>query len=97
MIGPHYSALEGRETPRYHREMNEEQFGQLLGRAYRNEAPAEILAAVELEPGLVTRAREGLGQTYSTTPAVGDTSTLPATSWTDRLMCIKGVLPGKTH
>ena len=44
------------ETPRYPREMNEEQFDQLLERAYRNEAPAEILAAVELEPGLVTRA-----------------------------------------
>jgi hypothetical protein len=43
--------------------MNEEQFRQLLGRARRNEAPAEILAAVELEPGLVTRASEGDGMT----------------------------------
>ena len=43
--------------------MNEEQFKQLLDRAFRNEAPTEILAAVELEPGLATRAGEGLGQT----------------------------------
>ena len=53
-----------RETPRYYpREMNEEQFRQLLGRALRNEAPAEILAAVELEPGLVTRGSEAKGYT----------------------------------
>ena len=44
-------------------EMNEEQFEQLLDRAHRNEAPAEILAAVELEPGLVTRADEEIGRT----------------------------------
>ena len=43
--------------------MNEEQFTQLRLRAYRNEAPAEILAAVELEPGLVTRAGEWTRQT----------------------------------
>ena len=43
--------------------MNEQQFKQLLGRARRNEAPAEIIAAVELEPGLVTRGSEGNGQT----------------------------------
>ena len=43
--------------------MNEQQFTQLLVRVFRNEAPAEILAAVELEPGLVTRASEGNGQT----------------------------------
>ena len=43
--------------------MNEEQFRQLLNRAYRNEAPAEILAAVEREPGLVTRASEVGGYT----------------------------------
>ena len=51
------------ETPQYPREMNEEQFNQLLDRAYHNEAPAEIIAAVELEPGLVTRACEGVGET----------------------------------
>ena len=51
------------ETPRYPREMNEEQFNQLLGRAHHNEAPAEIIAAVELESGLVIRASEGSGQT----------------------------------
>ena len=43
--------------------MDEEQFEQLLGRALINEAPGEILAAVELEPGLVTRASEESGQT----------------------------------
>jgi BTB/POZ domain/Ankyrin repeats (3 copies) len=43
--------------------MNEQQFKQLLVRAFRNEAPAEILAAVELEPGLVTRASEEDGET----------------------------------
>jgi hypothetical protein len=43
--------------------MNEEQFWQLLRRAHRNEAPAEIIAAVELEPGLVTRASEEIGRT----------------------------------
>ena len=41
--------------------MNEQQFDQLLGRAGRNEAPAEIIAAVQLEPGLVTRAGEEHG------------------------------------
>ena len=51
------------ETLRYPREMNKEQFEQLLDRAERNEAPAEIIAAVELEPGLVTRASERYGQT----------------------------------
>ena len=51
------------ETPRYPREMNEQQFEQLRGRAFRNEAPAEIISAVELEPGRVTRASEGSGQT----------------------------------
>ena len=43
--------------------MNEEQFGQLLDRALSNEAPAEIIAAVELEPGLVTRGSEEDGET----------------------------------
>jgi uncharacterized protein len=35
---------------------------QLLGRACRNEAPA-VIAAVELEPGLVTRGSEEKGHT----------------------------------
>ena len=43
--------------------MNEEQFKQLRWRAYRNEAPEEIIAAVELEPGLATRASGGDGET----------------------------------
>ena len=78
-------------------EMNDEQFEQLLGRAHRNEAPAEILAAVELEPGLVTRVGGEYVRTIHHNAALGDTSTLPATSWTDSQMCINGVLPGKTH
>ena len=45
--------------------MNEEQFDELLGRAESNAAHAEIIAAVDLEPGLrlVTRACEEYGQT----------------------------------
>ena len=43
--------------------MNEDQFEQLLERAYVNDAPTEIIAAVELEPGLVTKACEGHRQT----------------------------------
>jgi ankyrin repeat protein len=39
-------------------EMNAEQFRQLQERAFRNEAPAEILAVVELEPGIVIRGGE---------------------------------------
>ena len=43
--------------------MNEQQFDELLGAACSNRAPGEIIAAVELEPGLVTRAYEGSGHT----------------------------------
>ena len=42
--------------------MNEEQFHHLLEQAKRGEAPA-VLAAVDLEPGLVSRAGEGNGST----------------------------------
>lgn len=42
--------------------MNEEQFQQLLEQARRGEAPA-VREAVDLEPGLVTRAGEVSGHT----------------------------------
>ena len=42
--------------------MNEQQFKQLQLQAYRGEAPA-VLAAVDNEPGLVTRGSEERGRT----------------------------------
>jgi len=42
--------------------MNEERFVELLRQAHRGEAPV-VLAAVELEPGLATRAAYGGGHT----------------------------------
>ena len=42
--------------------MNEQQFEQLLGQARRGEAPV-VLAAVDNDPGLVTRGDEELGTT----------------------------------
>jgi 26S proteasome non-ATPase regulatory subunit 10 len=42
--------------------MNEQQFNQLMGQAHRGDAPA-VLAAVDNEPGLVTRGSEEHGST----------------------------------
>jgi len=77
--------------------MNEEQFDELLDRAHRNEAPAEILAAVELEPGLVTRASGGSGETILHSASEGGHVDLARDSWSGMPMCINETNSGQTH
>ena len=71
-------------------EMDDQQFHQLSRQVLGGFAD-ELLAAVDAEPGLTTRA-DGFGCTLLHRACEGDTLTWPAACWTEMPISINGMI-----